>query len=103
MTSPNEYTGGQWLCVHCGETIAQHRVYRDAHNIPPSAVEGKFSVWTEGLYCRDQPERVETYDEHGESHSDVLRTKTGKVITEADILKWADEAEQDSEPSPNDS
>jgi hypothetical protein len=38
--------------------------------------------------------RIRTYDEHGEPHDEVLRTKTGKVITEADIAAWAVEAEE---------
>jgi hypothetical protein len=39
----------------------------------------------------NEDETVRTYDEHGEPHDNVLRTKSGKVITEADIAKWAAE------------
>jgi len=44
---------------------------------------------------RLRPQRVRTYDaDTGEPHDDVLRTKTGKVITEEDIASWAEEAEE---------
>jgi hypothetical protein len=36
--------------------------------------------------------RVRTYDRDGVPHDDVLRTKTGKIITEEDIARWAEEA-----------
>jgi hypothetical protein len=46
-----------------------------------------------------QEERVRTYDRHGEPHDEVLRTKTGKVITEAQIAAWVEEAEAGYDPS----
>lgn len=41
----------------------------------------------------DEP-RVRTYDRHGEPHDDVLRTKTGRVVTEEELAAWAEEAAQ---------
>lgn len=37
---------------------------------------------------------IRSYDRHGNARDEVLRTKTGKVITEADIEEWAAEAEE---------
>lgn len=37
-------------------------------------------------------ERVRTYDARtGEPHDDVLRTKTGRVLSDAEIREWAEE------------
>ena len=48
----------------------------------------------------DCPPTVHTIDAHtGEEHDDVLRTASGKVITEADIERWADEAEYGDPPT----
>lgn len=41
-----------------------------------------------------QLERVRVYDEHGEPHDEVLRTKTGRVLTEQYIQKLAEEPGQ---------
>jgi hypothetical protein len=38
------------------------------------------------------PERVLTYDEHGEPHEDVLRTRSGKALTDDDVRRLAEEA-----------
>jgi hypothetical protein len=40
----------------------------------------------------EEDELVRWYDRNGEPHDEVLRTKTGRVITEEDIAKWAEEA-----------
>lgn len=40
----------------------------------------------------DSDERVTVYDEHGEPHEIVLRTKTGRVLTDADLWRLAEEA-----------
>jgi len=45
----------------------------------------------------EEPETVRIYDADGEPHDVVLRTKTGKVITEAEIARWASEAEDGHE------
>lgn len=47
-----------------------------------------------GGWADNEDERVRTYDSSGEPHDDVLRTKTGKVLTNADILRLAEEADQ---------
>lgn len=53
------------------------------------------------LWPPDEDEqRVRTYDEHGEPHDDVLRTESGKVITEQDIDRLAEEALITSPVSP---
>jgi hypothetical protein len=38
--------------------------------------------------------RVRSYDRDGEPHDDVLRTKSGKIITDDDIDRWAEEADR---------
>lgn len=47
---------------------------------------------TDGPPSDSGEERVRTYDRDGVPHDDVLRTKSGKVITEEDINRWAEEA-----------
>lgn len=37
--------------------------------------------------------RIRWYDRTGEPHDDVIRTKSGKVLTEEDILRYAEQAE----------
>jgi hypothetical protein len=39
----------------------------------------------------DEP-RVRTYDRHGEPHDEVLRTRSGRVVTEEELAAWAEEA-----------
>lgn len=46
----------------------------------------------------DEPERIRVYDSEGEPHDIVARTKSGKVLTEQDLLRLAEEAELGSEP-----
>jgi hypothetical protein len=42
-----------------------------------------------------EPERVRTYDEHGEPHDEVLRTATGHVVTADELDRWAEGDEAD--------
>lgn len=37
---------------------------------------------------------VHSFDRDGNEHDEVLRTASGRFITEADIEQWADEAEE---------
>jgi hypothetical protein len=39
----------------------------------------------------DSDERVTVYDSKGEPHEIVLRTKSGRVLTDADIWRLAEE------------
>lgn len=50
-------------------------------------------VCQDAVACDGRLPRVRTYDA-GEPHDDVARTKTGRVLTEADLLALAEEAER---------
>jgi hypothetical protein len=41
------------------------------------------------------PARVRTYDEHGTPHDEVLRTRSGRVLTDEELARLAHEAESD--------
>lgn len=49
----------------------------------------------------DQPERVRTYDREGQPHDDVLRTPAGRVLTEAELQRLADEAQEGHPDAPD--
>lgn len=38
--------------------------------------------------------RVRSYDRDGTPYDEVVRTKSGKIVTEEDIARWAEEAEE---------
>lgn len=39
--------------------------------------------------------KVRSYDRDGVPHEEILMTRTGKIITEEDIARWAEEAAGD--------
>lgn len=79
------------VCTVCGGPIHQSTVGSGFNR--PVWVHLNDEDWVDNPHNAES-ERVRTYDAQGEPHDDVLITKTGKVLMEADLQRFAEEAEQ---------
>jgi hypothetical protein len=80
-------------CEH--RTVGSHRAWcyncnEWCYPDPEMACVRCERAWKESV----ELERVRVYDRAGEPHDIVLRTKTGRVLTGADVLALAEQDEQ---------
>jgi hypothetical protein len=85
----------RWRVICEDGAVRHHTEFHTRHEAEVWADQGHACTRSHTFVeMPSQPERVRSYDRDGDPHDDVIRTKSGRVLTEADILALAEEAER---------